>query len=172
MPTVDHEHGAEARVLTFKEGLLSAVAHDLELAVGHLQIDWSEDHVTARFDLRSLRVLHAMSSGRPAPELLSPADLEKIARTIALDVLDTERHPEALFRSSSVTASQGGHVVHGTLTLAGHSQELSATVRREGARHVAEVELDQRRFGIKPYSAMLGALKLKPEVRVRVSVPV
>jgi hypothetical protein len=34
---------------------------------------------------------------------------------------------------------------------------------------VAEFRIDQRDFGIKPYSAMLGTLKIKPEVVVRVS---
>jgi polyisoprenoid-binding protein YceI len=171
MPTVDEKQGAEARVFTFKEGLLSAVAHDLEIAVERLRIEWTDRQVTATFDLRSLRVLHAVVAGRPAPGALSAHDLRKIEQTIAADVLRTESHPEARFQTSSVTPSGSGFELRGTLTLVGHSEESSATIRREGTRYTTELVLDQRRFGITPYSAMLGTLKLKPDVRVHVSVP-
>jgi hypothetical protein len=171
MPSVDEKQGAEARVLTFKDGVLSAVAHDLELAVERLKIDWSEQQVTASFDLSRLRVLHAMVAGRPALGALSSHDLGKIEANIANDVLHTARYPEARFESSSVTAKDGEYVVTGTLSLGGQAHELSATVRREGTRYRTEVVLDQRRWGITPYSAMFGTLKLKPEVVVRVSVP-
>lgn len=171
MPTANEQQGAEARVLTFKEGLLSSVAHDLEIAVERLHVEWTEARVAASFDLRSLRVLHAVVSGRPEPGALSPHDRRKIEQNIAQDVLHTQRYPEARFESSSVTPNGDGFLVRGSLTLGGHTQELSASVRREGARYTTEVTLDQRRFGITPYSAMLGTLKLKPEVVVRVSVP-
>jgi polyisoprenoid-binding protein YceI len=171
MPAVDERLGAEARVLTFKEGLLSAVAHDLELAVEHVHVEWSSEAVRATFDLRSVRVLHAMVAGRPAPDVLSPHDREKIARTIANDVLKTERYPEARFQSSAVNARDDGYVVRGLLTLVGRSEEISADVRRVGSRYATELVLDQCRFGITPYSAMLGTLKLKPEVIVRLSIP-
>jgi hypothetical protein len=36
---------------------------------------------------------------------------------------------------------------------------------------VAEIKLHQPDFGIKPFTAALGALKVKPDVVVRVSVP-
>lgn len=171
MPSVDQTQGAECHVFTFKDGLLSPVAHDLELAVERLRIDWSETHVSATFDLGSVRVLHAVVDGRPSPSALSPRDLRKIEQTVAEEVLQTRSHPEARFQAASVRPDGTGYVVQGTLTLGGVTGELTASVRREEARYVAEVLLDQRRFGITPYSAMFGTLKLKPEVRVRVSVP-
>lgn len=171
MPVATPSDGATARVFTFKEGVLSGVAHDLELAFDRFRIDWTPEHVSATFDTSSLRVLHAVESGRPAPDTLSARDRRKIEHTIAEDVLTTARYPEARFESSSVLPEGDGFVVKGTLTLAGGRQELSAHVRREAAGYAVELVLDQRAFGITPYSAMLGALKLKPEVRVRVGVP-
>jgi polyisoprenoid-binding protein YceI len=171
VPKVDASEGAQARVFTYKDGLLSTVAHDLELAVERLEVDFDEQRVTASFDLRSLRVLHAVVSGRAAPNALTASDLRKIEHTLANEVLQTSRHPDARFESSAVTANAGGYDLRGTLTLAGQKQEISVAVRRDGDRYTSEVMLDQRRFGITPYSALLGALKLKPEVRVRVSVP-
>lgn len=171
MPTATPDEGAVLRVFTFKEGLLSGVAHDLELAVERFRIDWDAAHVSATFDTRSLRVLHAVVAGRPAPDALSARDRRTIERNIAEDVLATAQHAEARFESTSVEVAGDGFVVHGTLTLAGVQHELSVPVRRDGSRYAAEVVLDQRRFGIEPYSAMLGTLKLKPEVRVRLDVP-
>jgi hypothetical protein len=171
MPIAIPTEGATARVFTFKEGLLSGVAHDLELAFDRFRIDWTSQHVSAVFDSTSLRVLHAVVSGRPAPDALTARDRRKIERNIADDVLMTSRHPEARFESSTIAPEGDGFVVHGTLTLAGRRQELSLHVRRDETSYTAELVLDQRDFGITPFSAMMGALKLKPEVRVRVAVP-
>jgi len=171
MPIATASDGATVRVFTFKAGLLSGVAHDLELLFDHFRIEWTARHVSATFDTRSLRVLHAVVSGRPAPDTLSARDRRKIEQNIAEDVLLSSQHPEARFESSSVLAEGDGFLVRGTLTLAGGRQELSARVCREGAAYTTELVLDQRGFGITPYGAMMGAIKLKPEVHVRVAVP-
>jgi polyisoprenoid-binding protein YceI len=171
MATITERDG-EVRVFTFKEGLLSAVAHDLEMAVERFAISFDHAHskVSATFDATSLKVLHAVVHGSPAPGKLSSRDLAKIESNIASDVLSTRRHPEVRFESSSVTADAGGFAIRGDLTLAGRANDIRAVVRREGLRWVTEVVLDQPRWGITPYSAMMGTLKVKPEVRVRISV--
>jgi hypothetical protein len=51
------------------------------------------------------------------------------------------------------------------------SRPLSATARREGERLVCAVRLSQPDFGIRPYKAFLGALKVQAEVRVELSLP-
>lgn len=173
MVTIRQSEGAQVRVYTFKEGLLSAVAHDLEIAVERFSITWDEARtkVSATFDTSSLRVLTPMSHGRPNPGALSDRDLRKIEANIASDVLHVRSHPEARFESSSVTPDGDGLVVRGTLTLAGRANDITATVRKDGSQWTTEVALDQPRWGITPYSAMMGTLKIKPEVRVRISVP-
>ena len=171
MATITEREG-EVRVFTFKEGLFSAVAHDLEIAVKRFSIgfDYARTKVSATFDGTSLAVLHPVVHGRPAPGKLSPRDLAKIESTIASEVLETQRHPEVRFESSSITADGDGFVIRGDLTLRGRANDIRAVVRREGERWVTEIVLDQPRWGISPYSAMMGTLKIKPEVRVRVSV--
>jgi len=171
MPIVTATEGATVRVFTFKQGLLSGVAHDLELAVDRFRIDWSFERVSATFDTTSLRVLYAVVSGQPVPDALSAGDRRKIEKTIADDVLVTSKHPDARFESSVISAAGDDFVARGTLTLAGREQDLTARVHREQGAYGTELVLDQRSFGIVPYSAMLGALKLKPEVRIRVRVP-
>ena len=44
-------------------------------------------------------------------------------------------------------------------------------MRQVERRAVAEVELDVRRFDIRPYTAMLGALRVQPRVLVVVTTP-
>ena len=48
---------------------------------------------------------------------------------------------------------------------------ISLDAHDDGKRWNAKVVLDQRKYGIKPFSAMLGALKIKPEVEVIISIP-
>jgi hypothetical protein len=174
MTTIGERDGGEVRVFTFKEGLLSAIAHDLEIACERFTITWDEARtkVTATFDGSSLRVLHPVVHGRPSPGTLSPRDLAKIESTITADVLRARGGSrEIRFESSSVTSEDDGFSLRGTLSLNGRTNEISARVRMDGVRYVTELVLDQTRWGITPYSAMMGTLKIKPEIRVRVSVP-
>lgn len=161
---------AECRVFTFKEGALSAIAHDLELAVGTASIEVGDDlAIEARIGLAGLRVLHAVKDGH-ATTALSDSDKRKIERTMADDVLDTRRHGEAVFRGKAEPAG-ASYRVSGELTLHGKTRPLTVTGQARDGRHVFEVSLHQPDFGIKPYSAMLGTLKVKADVKVRIAVP-
>jgi hypothetical protein len=172
MPVYD-ANGAICRIFTFKEGLLSRMAHDLELDVTRFTVEVSDDSsaVAARFDADSLRVLYAVVDGRPDRGALSPSDVEKIERSILTDVLHSDRHPSITFRSSEVRAEGDGYRLKGELSLHGRVRKVDALARKEGDRWVTEVVLHQPDFGIKPFKAALGALKIRPNVRVRLEVP-
>jgi len=158
-------------VFTFKEGVLSALAHDLEIVVGTFAIDVADDlAVDARFQAASLSVAHAIKDGR-ASDALGASDKKKIEKTIATEVLDDRRFPEIRFVAPAPERSGGGFIYRGQLTLHGKTRPLEVRARAEGGMHVAEVVLHQPDFGIKPYSAMLGTLKIKPDIRVRVALP-
>jgi polyisoprenoid-binding protein YceI len=165
---------ATCEVLVFREGLLSAVGHDLLLRATALEVAVDRDApaLTARVDARSLRVVGAMRDGRPLPGGLRPEDVRDIERTIVTEVLRAARFPEIRFASTGVRAAEGGYQVQGTLALAGATRPLVLPVRRAEGRLATEVTLRQPEFGIRPYRAMLGALRVKPEVVVRASVPV
>jgi polyisoprenoid-binding protein YceI len=164
---------AECLVFTYKEGLLSAVAHDLEIRVQRLDVDVDDATlaVRARFDAASLKVVAAVRDGAPQPGALGDADRLKIEQSIREDVLHSREHPEIRFVSTAVTRE--GERVHitGDLTLHGKTRPLTLAARALGDRIVAEARLHQPDFAIKPYSAMLGTLKIKPDVLVRCSLP-
>ena len=171
MPKYD-ESQAECLVFTFKEGLLSKVAHDLKLRVTRFSMDVSPSSVRAEFDLSSLQVVTAMRDGNENPQALSDADKAKIAEQISNEVLHARQHPSAVFNSRSVTPrADGGYTVAGELSLHGVTQSIQTDTRSEGDRQVASIELHQPSYGITPFKAMMGTLRVKPDLIVRVCVP-
>jgi polyisoprenoid-binding protein YceI len=151
--------------------LLSPVAHDLKLKVTRFSLTVAADRVEGRWDAGSLEVASVMRDGREVPGALGRRDFDKIAKTIREDVLSSRRHPEIAFRSDSVVVDGERAVVKGSLTLAGKSRPLTIEAGKRHGRWIAEVSLHQPDFGIKPYSAMFGTLRIKPDVKVVVSVP-
>ncbi len=175
MPRFDAA-SAECTVLTFKEGLLSAVAHDLELRVTRFEIDVEEKDdgglaVRACFQAASLKVVGARQDGALREGALSDADKGKIEQSLTEDVLRVRAHPEILFTSTEVAPEGDGYRLTGALSLHGRTRVIALSARPSGDHLVAEVRLHQLDFGIKPFSAMLGALKIKPDVIVRGDVP-
>lgn len=163
---------AECRVLTFKEGLLSAVAHDLEIAVDAFTIvvDEATWRLEATFDATSLRVVGAVRNGVVDPNELSEKDKQTIAGNVARDVLDSARHPTIRFTSERATARADELAMDGTLELHGKTRALNVVARRAADGWRAETRLHQPDFGIRPYSAMLGTLRVQADVVVRVHV--
>ncbi len=160
---------ADIRVFTFKEGLLSTVAHDLQLRVGRFEITWNPQSlgVWARLEASSLEVIGAMRDGAEDPGALSASNKAEILGNIRKDVLHSDKYNSVVFESTGL--SEGA--MTGKLTLHGVTREIRLTLRDEGGTRVGEARIDQRDFNIKPYSALLGALKVQPEVLVRVTLP-
>ncbi len=160
-------------MFTYKEGLLSAIAHDLKIRVGTFSIDADEQArtVSARFDPASLRVVCARENGTDAPRLLSAADKREIEQNIARDVLEARTYPEIAFTSSSVREADGGYLLKGKLQLHGRTRQVTVRVERRRGQLVAEARVHQPDFGIQPYRALLGTLRVQADVTVQVSVP-
>jgi len=147
----------ELLVFTFKEGLLSRVAHDLKLAAMQVRILLDADRVEVWVAADSLRVRCAMKNGREDHRALSASNRREIETIICEQILHAHRHPTIHYSG----VIRGDSVV-GMLTLCGVSQSVVLPWR---SGH-GEITLDQRLFGITPYRAMMGALKLKPELKV------
>jgi polyisoprenoid-binding protein YceI len=156
---------AECLVYTYREGLLAAVGHDLCLRVERFAVEVTGDpaspSILARFDAASLRTTGALSS----------ADARKIERDAAESVLAAHRHPTIEFRSTRIIRDGERARVEGTLALHGVTRALTVDAVADATDWRAEVRLDQRDFGIKPFSAMLGALRVRPDVLIALRVP-
>ncbi|HEY4000920.1 MAG TPA: YceI family protein [Candidatus Xenobia bacterium] len=164
---------AECLVYTYKDGLLSAIAHDLQIRVTDwdMQIDPDQSTITARFNASSLVVDGAMRDGQLASSVLSNKDREEIRNNIINDVLHSRKHGDIRFQSKKVTGEGERYEVEGDLTMHGTTKPIKTTVRLEDGHYVADVKLNQPDFGIKPFSAMMGTLKVKPQLRVVLKVP-
>ena len=90
-------------------------------------------------------------------------------------VLEVDKYPEIVFSSTNISASrvaEGRYRVRiiGDVTLHGVTQKnlwisSEATVSEENLRARGEFSLKQSDFGIKPFSAVGGTIKLKNELK-------
>ena len=113
-------------------------------------------------DASSLRV----QKGSGGMKALGDDDLDNIHQTIDDEVLKRE---DLVFHSTEVKAASdgGGLSVQGDLTLAGATQpvEFDLAVGDDGTISATAV-VTQTRWGMKPYSALFGALKVLDDVEV------
>jgi len=171
-------HNGAVHLRTKREGVASKVGHDLLLEVprwsgqitagGAQRPPGSGLRIELDLQIDSLTVLE----GTGGAVGLSDADRREIAAT-AQGLLSVEQFPVARFASNRILASDdfSSGVVDGTLTLRGRSQSVSVTVSstgRQSWRGTATVA--QSAFGIKPYRAFFGALRLADSVAVEVTV--
>ncbi len=168
-----HELGpdnATLRVQTYREGVAAKIGHDLVLGVGRWQAelriaddpDMSKLELTA--DSTSLKVLEGSGGVRA----LSDSDREEILRNIDDKVLRGER---IVFRSTAVRQSEDEVrlTVEGELTIGDVTNALAARLDVDGEGYATgTVTLTQSDWGIKPYSGLMGALKIRDEVEVGV----
>jgi len=168
-----NETEASCEVFVEREGVLRRVGHDIKLRVSRLWIDVTNERVEASFDARSVVVACALDGSREDERALSPKDKETIAENTTRDVLDANGHPNITFVSTHVErdVSVGVLRVRGTLTLRNRAREIALVGERRDDRFVVSYVLDQTQFGIAPFTAMLGALRVKPTVRVVTSFP-
>lgn len=164
--TVFSSADARIEVFTFKEGVLSRVGHELRLTAERFRLSVNGDTVELDIEATGLKVANAVKDGRDDPGALSAGDRAEIERALHQEVLESHRYGHIQFRGTL-----SGQEVVGSLTLHGQSHPLRVPLRLEGGRRTGRVRLDQRSFGITPYRALMGALRVGPEVEVRFSAP-
>jgi polyisoprenoid-binding protein YceI len=153
-------------VLTFKEGLLSKVAHDLLLSCERFRISSDGAVVSAEFELESLCVMGVMRDGVLDSSAPSDGDRRQILDNVRSKILFTKRHPVARF-GGAVERRDSGARITGTLELVDEKREIAFDVADAGGRWRGELELRPTRWGISPFKALLGAIKLQDRVVVR-----
>jgi len=172
MPSYDQTR-AKCWVFTYKEGLFSPVAHDLRLGVARfvLEVDDAKTRVSASFDPSSLYVDTPMKEGVPNPGALSAADKHKIEQQLRDEVLHTRKYPSITFTSSALVArADGGYDVEGELGLHGKTRSIRGQTKLVAGRQELELRLHQPDFGIEPFRALLGTLKIQSDVKIELVV--
>lgn len=157
------------RVFTFKEGVLSAVAHDLRIELSRFDIQLEGEAVSAHFDLKSLVVEGPMQHGVLQADQYDSSKRADVAKAMHGEVLHTDKYPEAHF-SGRALPSATGFQVSGKLDLAGRSEPLSFDVEGQQGKFRAQFELQPSRWGIAQYKALLGAIKLKDVLKIELEL--
>ncbi|MEI2777636.1 MAG: YceI family protein [Tetrasphaera sp.] len=165
------EH-ADLLLKTYTEGAAAAMGHNLTLRVG----SWSatvdvgasaaESHLLVTADLTSIEVIGGSGGATP----LTASNKRDICKNAAKS-LGSATHPQLTFTSTGLSGNWADAVVSGELTAHGqtHPVQLVLDEPEPGTArlHGSIVQSD---FGIKPFSTMLGTLRLRDAVDVEVEV--
>ena len=158
-------HNGRLTVKTHREGLAKKVGHDLIIDVR----DWSanvtvgedpsDTQVTASAQVASLHPVEGVGGVKP----LTDSDRSDIKKNITQKIITS---PEITFKSSSVKVAGNSATVSGDLTIMGRSQPVDIQLTESGGKIRGNTSVVQTKWGIKPFSAMMGALKVADRVDI------
>ncbi len=157
-------------VKAFAMGMLSAFAHNPTIAIRDFEgeVDFSPDapeqsSLSIRVKAGSLEVVDDVSD----------KDRRDIERQIREDVLETDRYPEIIFESTSISADRAAGQyrakIKGNVTLRSITRTCEVTAQiiagPDTLRAHGEFPLKQSDFNIKQVTAVGGTIKLKDELK-------
>jgi polyisoprenoid-binding protein YceI len=160
-------------VKTTRSGLGAKAGHDLTIEVTRWQAEVTIDtadpasaavQVTAEADSFEVRA----GSGGVKP--LTDSDRADIKKTIREKVLAVGRHPSITFTSTAVAGTADSFSIEGDLTIIGTTHPVIVHGGITDGHAKGSATVVQTRWGIRPYTAFLGALKLSDEVKIEFDV--
>jgi len=145
------------------------MGHRLTIAVDwQATVHWDSDEPVAvelTVDVGSLTV----QSGEGGVTGLSGPE-KALARSNALKSLDAKRFPHIRFQAGSIEKVDGGYRLDGSLEIHGTTRDreidLHVADTADGWQMSCDAVVSHAEFGIKPYSLMMGAMKVADEVAV------
>jgi polyisoprenoid-binding protein YceI len=162
-------------IRTGRQGFAAKAGHDLTIEVTRwsAEVDLPGDDpalatVSARVELDSFAVREGTGGAKP----LTDGDRREIEQTSRRQL--TERgSPVATFASTRLVRADRGGAIEGKLSLYDVTEPIRLQITERGNdRYQASATVRQSAFGIKPYTAFLGALKLRDEVTVEIEFDV
>lgn len=157
-------------VNTTRTGLGAKAGHDLTIEVtrwhGDATIDVADpagSSVTVEVDAGSFEVREGTGGIKP----LTDSDRREIKKNLQEKVLHVERHPAITFRSTRISGTAESFRVEGDLTIVGVTRPVTLQGLLTEDRVRGSATIVQTRWGIRPYSAFFGTLKLSDDVEVR-----
>ena len=165
---------AESSLTVFvaKAGALSFLAHDHNIAVrsysGRVVVPAAgptQGSLELDMDATSLALL----------DKVSESDRKEITNSMNTKVLESGKFPKITFRSVSVSNVNGASLtLNGDLTLHGTTKRIAVPVTVAATpqliRATGNITIKQTDFGITPYSAAAGSIKVKNEVVIRFNI--
>jgi polyisoprenoid-binding protein YceI len=159
-------------VRTSRTGLGARAGHDLtieatnwEASVSVNTADPAQSPVRVEVDVDALEV----REGTGGVKQLTDSDRADIERIIRENILQTAQYPTITFQSARVGGSPEQFALDGDLTIMGVTRPV--TVRgsvSDDGRVRGRATVAQTHWGIKPYSAFFGTLKVADEVVIEI----
>lgn len=160
-------------IRTTRQGVAAKVGHDLTLVAegwrGSAVVDTDDpagSSVTVEVDVDGLAVVEGTGGLKP----LSSGDKRDIVRNIQRKILHSDKHPTITFTSTSVSGTPEAFTVEGQLTVAGQAAPVTLHGAVADGRAAGTASVVQSRWGIEPFTALFGALKVADEVTVQFDV--
>lgn len=155
---------ATLQVRTAREGAVASAGHDLVIEVTRweatLDVAGPDIRLSLTADSRSLEPRWGLNGQNS----LTDQNRADIRRSIESKIL---KGMPISFRSTSVQDTGTGLTVRGDLTIGTATRQITFDLRPSPSGRVdVTAKLVQSDFGIKPYSAMLGALKVKDSLEL------
>jgi polyisoprenoid-binding protein YceI len=160
----------ELLVRTGVAGRAAKMGHRLTIAMKRWQatVRWSGGEPVAAqltVDVDGLDIRHAEGGLTP---LSGPEKI--LVRSNALRQLGAERFPWICFDADTIDRSQDGYRLAGTLQIRGKTRAQVIALRAEDLGDVwrlsSQAVVRQSEFGVKPYSLLMGSLKVADDVTV------
>jgi polyisoprenoid-binding protein YceI len=160
----------ELLIRTSVTGPAAAVGHRLTIAMRRWQAttQWDADEPVAAeltVDVDSLTVVRGEGGVTP---LSGPEKI--VVRRNALGSLNARKFPRIVYSSNAVERTTDGYRLSGELTIHGTTRPQVVDVHTDDEgdnwRLSSETVITQSDFGVKPYSQLLGAVKVADDVTV------
>jgi polyisoprenoid-binding protein YceI len=178
--------GSTLIVRTWKDGAAASLAHDHAIRATEFSGEATYDpaapeatklQVTAQVasmivDEDKDRAYVGIPTDKPVPE----KDRRSVDDTLkGAECLEAKKFPTVAFKSTKLEKSADGKLtLHGDLTLHGVTKgvKMPITIEEKDGKVVGtgSFKLKTSDYGIKPYSAFLGAVKVKDEVQLHLKL--
>jgi polyisoprenoid-binding protein YceI len=164
--------GSTLRVKATATGMLSSLGHSPTISVPSFEGEIFLD--SEAIEKSSLRMVVRAETLTVTGDM-SEKDRQEIDRRMHEEVLESASYSEIIFECSKVSASKSGErqywaALNGDLTMHGvkRDQVVSAliTVSESTLRAMGDFSILQSAYGIRPVSALGGAIKLKDELKL------
>jgi polyisoprenoid-binding protein YceI len=160
----------ELTIRTGVEGRAARMGHRLTIAMTRWEatVAWADTEPASAeltVDLESFEVLRGEGGvmGLSGPE-------KALVKSHALKSLDANRYPEIRFAADEIGKTDDGYRLAGKLHIRGKSRKHVIDLRTEDLgdawRMSVESRVRQTDYGVKPYSLLMGSVKVADEVSV------
>jgi polyisoprenoid-binding protein YceI len=181
--SVDAQH-SEVEFLVYKAGSLAAFGHNHTVEARefsgdvHLAPAFKDSMFSLKLPVKDFAVDRAEARAAAGEDFKSKPSANDIKGTtehmLGADSLDAEKYPDVTIQSVSVSGEAAKAEMTVRITLHGTARDIKVplSVSRAGDDLTAagDFELRQSEFGIKPYSALGGALQVADAFKVHFKI--